>query len=195
MIWSPSADRGDQPAVTICGALDAARIADVLARFGVTGIALAGAQAIPGSYWGAPEAGLVGDRLYYRPDTPVHSLLHELAHYVCMDPVRRAGLDTDAGGSDEEECAVCYLEVLLAGYLPPFDPDRCLADMDAWGYSFREGTACAWFVGDGSDARAWLVAHGLIGADGLPTWRKLGSEPFSQVGVRAPFLRRALTPT
>ena len=31
----------------------------------------AGAE-IPGSYWGAPEAGLVGDLLYVRPDTPVH---------------------------------------------------------------------------------------------------------------------------
>jgi hypothetical protein len=157
--------------------VDAWRIAGVLGRFGMTGIALADGEAIPGSYWGPPEAGLVGDRLYYRPDTPLHSLLHELAHFVCMDPVRRAGLDTDAGGSDEEECAVCYLEVLLAEYLQPFGPDCCLTDMDAWGYSFREGTARAWFVGDGSDARAWLVAHGLVGADGLPTWRKRALTP------------------
>jgi hypothetical protein len=169
-----------EPLVMRCDALDAAGIERLLARFGVTGAALAADARIPGSYWGPPEAGLVGSRLHFRPDTPVHSLLHELAHYVCMDSVRRAGVHTDAGGGDDEECAVCYLEVLLAACLPPFEAGRCLADMDAWGYSFREGSAQAWFRGDGRDARDWLVAQGLIGADRAPTWRlRTGSEPFS----------------
>ena len=58
---------------------------------------------------------------------------------------RRAALATDAGGSDDEESAVCYLQVLLARRLSGFGAERCLADMDAWGYSFREGSARAWF--------------------------------------------------
>lgn len=143
----------------------------LLARYGLTGVRLEEGAAIPGSFWGAPEAGLSGRRIYFRPDTPVHSLLHELAHYVCMDAERRRGLDTNAGGDDEEECAVCYLEVLLADHLPPFDAARCLADMDRWGYSFREGSARAWFEGDGIAARDWLGAHGLIDAGQRPTWR------------------------
>jgi len=168
-----SSDVPGEPVARVmrCGAVDAERIERILDRFGVTGIVRAPEATIPGSYWGEPEAGLAGDRLYFRADTPVHSLLHELAHYVCMDPVRRVSLDTDAGGGDEEECAVCYLEVLLAEYLEPFSAERCLADMDAWGYSFREGSARAWFFGDGREARDWLLARGLIGDDGTPSWR------------------------
>ena len=75
-------------------------------------------QLLPGSYWGESEAGLRGNVLYVRADTPLHSLLHELSHYVCMSPERRAGLDRDAGGDDAEECAVCYLQILLADELP-----------------------------------------------------------------------------
>jgi hypothetical protein len=135
-------------------------------------VALAPGAEIPGSFWGAPEAGLVGEKLYYRADTPAHSLLHELAHVVCMDPARRDQLDTNAGGDDLEECAVCYLEVLLADELPPFDRTRCLADMDAWGYSFREGSARAWFRGDGREARTWLEAHDLVDAEGKPSFRR-----------------------
>jgi hypothetical protein len=166
-------DVPDDPAVhvALCGALDPGSIERILVRFGLTGVVRAPGATIPGSYWGPPEAGLAGDRLYFRTDTPVHSLLHELAHYVCMDPARRSSLDTDAGGSDEEECAVCYLEVLLAEYLEPFGSDRCLADMDAWGYSFRQGSASAWFSGDGREARDWLLARGLIDGNGTPSWR------------------------
>jgi hypothetical protein len=106
-----------------------------------------------------------------RADTPAHSFLHELCHYVCMDSTRRAALATDAGGSDDEECGVCYLQVLLAERLTGFGSARCLADMDAWGYSFREGSARAWFDGDGAQARAWLVSHALVDAEGRPTAR------------------------
>lgn len=123
---------------------------------------------IPGSYWGEPEAGLVGRTLCYRGDTPVHSLLHEGAHYVCLSPARRAGLHTDAGGDDLEECAVCYLQVLLADALPGVDRDRLFADMDAWGYSFRLGSAGAWFREDAADALAWLRREGLVDGRGRP---------------------------
>jgi hypothetical protein len=121
----------------------------------------AGAE-IPGSYWGAPEAGLVGDILYARPDTPVHSVLHEACHWLCMDAGRRAGLHTDAGGDDVEEVAVCYLQVLLAGQLPGYSRERLFADMDEWGYHFRLGSARRWFEEDAEDARAWLSRRTLI---------------------------------
>ena len=114
---------------------------------------------------------MIGDAVYVRADTPAHSLLHELCHYVCMDDERRAALATDAGGSDDEESAVCYLQVLLAKNLSGFGADRCLEDMDAWGYSFREGSARAWLEGDGVHARAWLLAHGLIDAKQKPISR------------------------
>jgi hypothetical protein len=159
------------PGILLCGAIARTAIDTLLARYGLEAAVVPARQAIPGSYWGAPEAGLIGKRLCFRGDTPVHSLLHELAHFVCMDPPRRRGLDTDAGGDDDEECAVCFLEVLLAGRLPPFDAARCLADMDAWGYSFREGSAAAWFGGDGRAARAWLLSHGVIDEADRPTWQ------------------------
>ncbi len=118
----------------------------MLAAYGARLVVLAPHEAIPGSYWGDCEAGLVGDAVYVRADTPAHSLLHELCHYVCMDDARRAALATDAGGNDDEESAVCYLQVLLAQRLRGFGIERCLQDMDAWGYSFREGSARAWFA-------------------------------------------------
>jgi len=34
--------------------------------------------------------------------------------------------------------------------------------MDAWGYSFRLGSAGAWFARDAEDARAWLVDQGIL---------------------------------
>lgn len=126
---------------------------------------------LPGSYWGAPEAGLVCDVLHVRPDTPVHSALHEACHYLCMDPARRSGLHTDAGGDDLEESAVCYLQILLADHLPGVGRERLMDDMDAWGYSFRLGDTRAWFHGDAEDARAWLQAHGLVDADQAFTGR------------------------
>ncbi len=118
--------------------------------------------AIPGSYWGDDEAGLIGNNLYLRPDTPVHSALHEACHFACMDDKRRSTLHTNAGGNADEENAVCYLEILLADALPDFGRDRILKDMDTWGYSFRLGSARAWFENDAEDARLWLQAKGLL---------------------------------
>jgi len=119
-------------------------------------------QSIPGSFWGEPEAGLIGDRLFIRRDTPIHSILHETCHYLCMDATRRADLHTNAGGDYDEENAVCYLQILLADQIEGFGRDRCMQDMDAWGYTFRLGSARAWFENDAEDARDWLVKRGLI---------------------------------
>lgn len=143
----------------------------LLCSYGLELITLAPGTKIPASYWGAPEAGIAGRCVFARADTPAHSLLHELCHYVCMTPERRAALWRDAGGDDEEECAVCYLQVLLADCLPGFGGARLLEDLDRWGYSFREGSAAAWFAGDGTAAKDWLVEKGLIDGHQKPTLR------------------------
>jgi hypothetical protein len=127
--------------------------------------------AIPGSYWGECEAGLVAQELFVRADTPLHSALHEACHFICADDARRATLDTDAGGEVLEECGVCYLQVLLAPALPGGSRAQMFADMDAWGYSFRLGTARDWFEQDAEDARAWLLAQDVIDAASRPTGR------------------------
>ena len=119
---------------------------------------------IPGSYWGGPEAWLIGDTLFWRADTPLHSVLHEAAHWVCMTPPRRATLERDAGGDEAEESAVCYLQILWADVLPGTSAARVMSDMDAWGYSFRLGSAARWFHEDADDARQWLAAGGLLPA-------------------------------
>ena len=149
--------------------VDGVALALLLARYGLTLTLVATEEEIPGSYWGDSEAGLRGDSLYARLDTPLHSVLHEACHYVCMTPERRAGLDRDAGGNDLEESAVCYLQVLFADELPHVGRERLFTDMDAWGYSFRVGSSRAWFDQDAEDARAWLLQHGIIDSSGLLT--------------------------
>jgi hypothetical protein len=119
-------------------------------------------QPIPGSFWGEPEAGVIASKVYARADTPVHSLLHEACHLLVADPAKRASIHTDASDSLEEEDATCYLQIVLAGALPAFGRERALADMDAWGYSFRLGSARAWFEHDAEDARLFLVTRGLL---------------------------------
>lgn len=121
---------------------------------------------IPGSYWGESEAGLIGDRLYLRHDTPLHSALHEAAHFVCMTSERRASLERDAGGDHAEENAVCYLQILWGSELSGVGRERILADMDSWGYTFRLGSAARWFDEDASDAHEWLVREAILREDG-----------------------------
>lgn len=152
------------------GSMDRVALAALLDRYGLWLALVAPDEVIPGSYWGDSEAGLKGDRLYARLDTPVHSVLHEASHYICMTPERRAGLDRDAGGDDLEESAVCYLQVLLAGELSGVGRERAFADMDAWGYSFRLGSARAWFESDAEDARRWLRQYGVTDDDDRLTW-------------------------
>ncbi len=158
-------------AVLRCADTDRDSLERLLARYGLSVEVVPDAQPIPGSYWGDSEAGLVGSRLLLRADTPLHSALHEACHYVCMDPARRNGLDTDAGGDYDEENAVCYLQILLADEIAGFGRARMFADMDRWGYSFRLGSARAWFENDAEDAVAWLRREGLIDRNGRPAFR------------------------
>lgn len=142
----------------------------LLDRYGLALQLVAPGEIIPGSYWGEREAGLIGAKLFARLDTPLHSVLHEGSHFVCMTPERRSGLDTDAGGDDAEEGAVCYLQLVLADTLPNVGRERLCRDMDDWGYSFRLGGAAAWFAQDAEDARAWLIRHGLLDPQGHVTY-------------------------
>lgn len=144
-------------------------VTDLLEPYGLECVALGADEVIPGSYWGDSEAGLIGARIYWRPDTPLHSLLHEASHFICMDDQRREQLDKDAGGDYDEENGVCYLQILLAGELPGVGRERMCQDMDAWGYTFRLGSARAWFEQDAEDARTWLLSRGVIDDAARPT--------------------------
>ena len=135
---------------------------DLLTALGLTVQVVADEATIPGSFWGDEEAGLIGNTIYIRADTPVHSALHEACHFVCMDEQRRKALHTNAGGDADEENAVCYLQILLSDALPDLGRARIFKDMDTWGYSFRLGNAKAWFENDATDALQWLSGRGLI---------------------------------
>jgi hypothetical protein len=154
-----------EPQVLRLYGLDRLPLAMLLARYSLELRLVAPGEVIPGSYWGESEAGLIGQVLYARLDTPLHSVLHEAGHYVCMSPERRAMLDRDAGGDDPEECAVCYLQLLFAEALRGVGRERLLDDMDAWGYSFRLGSARAWLARDAVEARDWLRREGIIAGD------------------------------
>lgn len=134
----------------------------LLAGYGLTLHRVPDGAPIPGSYWGAPEAGIIGADVHARGDTPVHSLLHEAGHLIVLPAERRAAVHTDATDSVEEEDATCYLQILLADALPGVGRDRLMADMDTWGYTFRLGSARAWFEHDADDARSWLIARDLL---------------------------------
>jgi hypothetical protein len=142
----------------------------LLQRYGLQLEMVDNDKQIPGSFWGDSEAGLVGNTLFVRADTPAHSLLHEACHYICLSADRREGLHTNAGGDYDEENAVCYLQILLADFLPPLNSERIMADMDAWGYTFRLGSATNWFKHDAEDAQQWLAQNGLIDNTNKPTW-------------------------
>lgn len=143
----------------------------LLSRFDVELRQVPDKEDIPASYWGVPEAGVVNQCVYARSDTPVHSVLHESAHIICASPARRAVLHQDAGGDDAEEAAVCYLQILLADLLPGVGAERLMRDMDAWGYSFRLGSAARWFHEDADDAGLWLERAGIVDRDGQLTFR------------------------
>ena len=166
--------KAEEQAVLTCGEVGLAELAGLLARFGLELAEVPDGEEIPGSYWGESEAGLIGLAVYARQDTPVHSLFHEACHTLCAEPERRAQMHTDAGGDDAEENAVCYLQILLAEEVPAFGKARALRDMDTWGYSFRLGSAKAWFEEDAADDRRWLVERGLIEEDGRITWKLRG---------------------
>ncbi|WP_028918200.1 hypothetical protein [Pseudoxanthomonas sp. J35] len=145
--------------------LDDISVADaaaLLARYDLVLEQVPAGAPIPGSYWGEPEAGIIGSTVYVRGDTPVHSMLHEACHLIVLPPERRAQVHTDATDSVPEEDATCYLQIVLAGQLPGVGSERLMADMDAWGYTYRLGSTRAWFEQDADDAQQWLAEHGLL---------------------------------
>lgn len=143
--------------------IDEPAVRRLLAGHGITLQRIADGQPIPGSYWGEPEAGLIGRTVFARGDTPVHSLLHEACHLIVMPVERRDRVHTDATDSIAEEDATCYLQILLADALPGVGRNQLMRDMDDWGYTFRLGSTSAWFENDAEDARAWLKARNLPG--------------------------------
>jgi hypothetical protein len=151
--------------------IELASVTSVLSAYGLSLKIIKTDREIPGSFWGDAEAGLIGNELLARDDTPLHSILHEACHYVCLDEQRRAGIHTDAGGDYDEENAVCYLQILLAGHIRAFGRQRMFKDMDHWGYTFRLGSAQAWFERDAEDARDWLLQHKLTDQRQQPNWQ------------------------
>lgn len=160
---SSAADACQLPEAAVLRVRDiaAGALQALLERHGLQLAIVADGAAIPGSYWGEPEAGLVGETVHARGDTPVHSLLHEACHLIVMPPERRATVHTDATDSVPEEDATCCLQIILADELPGVGRERLMADMDAWGYTFRLGSAKAWFEQDAEDARIFLAERGL----------------------------------
>jgi hypothetical protein len=148
--------------------IDGFAIESLLAHYGLSIMCVPEGEAIPGSYWGEDEAGIIGHTVYARTDTPVHSLLHEAGHLIVLPPERRAETHTDATDSIAEEDAVCYLQIVLGGTLPGVGRERVMTDMDAWGYTFRLGSARAWFEQDAENARDWLIERGLLTSRGDP---------------------------
>jgi hypothetical protein len=143
-------------------ALDWRALVELLAQQDLTLERVPDDAPIPGSYWGEPEAGLIGATVYARGDTPLHSLLHEACHLIVQPRERRALVHTDATDSVAEEDACCYLQIVLGDRIAGAGRDRVMADMDEWGYTFRLGSARAWFENDAENARAWLEARGLL---------------------------------
>ena len=154
------------------------RVADVdfdqltclLKKFRLRLVLVGDGQPITASYWGEPEAGIAGTSVYVRRDTPLHSLLHEACHVICMTPARRKRLMKDAGGDELEEAAVCYLQIRLADLIEGAGRDRLMRDMDRWGYSFRLGSTRAWFEQDADDARQFLVNQRLLSRNDEPVF-------------------------
>jgi len=157
--------------VLLCGDIDSTQFEQLLGRYSLILEWVNDGEDIPGSYWGDSEAGIIANRLIVRRDTPLHSALHEGCHYICMDQERRSGLDTDAGGGYDEENGVNYLQLLLSDYVPECGINRMFQDMDEWGYSYRLGSARAWFEQDAEDAKQWLLSHRLITPDNHPSWQ------------------------
>lgn len=161
----------DPTDVLNCTTVYLPQIKKLLAKYNLTIVTVDQKQNIPGSFFGEREAGLIANQLYLRPDTPIHSALHEACHYICMTPDRRSKLDTDAEGDFAEENGVCYLQILLANHLNSVGQDRMMTDMDSWGYSFRLGSAKAWFENDAEDAVEWLQEYNIIDQYQQPTWQ------------------------
>ena len=88
-----------------------------------------------------------------------------------MDEKRRQNLHTDAGGDYDEEKAVCYLQIILAGSIQGNSQQQAMREMDQWGYTFRLGSANEWFLNDAEDTRRWLLDSDLITPENTSTWK------------------------
>lgn len=151
--------------------LDSESIKDLLNHYGIKVCRFDNHIDIPHSFWGNPEAGRLREQLYIRGDTPIHSILHEACHYICMPAEQRSEDLIDAQGSVEEENATCYLQILLAEHITGYSRAQILQDMDDWGYSFRLGSASAWFTQDAQETKAWLINKQIINQHQIPTWK------------------------
>lgn len=165
-----------QPDILRVGDLERNTVEHFLDRFDLSVEWVPDDVAITASFWGDPEAGIAGRCVYVRADTPVHSMLHEVCHVICMTSDRREQLNSDAGGDDLEESAVCYLQIVLADHLDGVGRQTLMGDMNAWGYSFRLGSTERWFAEDADDARAWLRALNLLNSKDEPQFRLRGAE-------------------
>src|SRR3546814_16448821 len=91
----PRADRGVREVLRIAD-IGFAPCAALLTGFDLDLQAVADSERIPGSYWGECEAGLIGNTVYARAATPIHSLLHEACQLTVMPADRRSMVHTDA---------------------------------------------------------------------------------------------------
>ena len=64
-----------------------------------------------------------------------------------------------------------FADVLRLGPTADSSIRALVADMDAWGYTFRLGNARAWFESDAADACIWLRQNGVIDDRNHPTFR------------------------
>src|SRR5690606_1948889 len=78
------------------GAIPREAVSVLLRRFGLQLQMVPDGDPIPGSYWGEPEAGIIGTTVFARGDTPIHSLLHEACHLIVLPQEKRAAVHTDA---------------------------------------------------------------------------------------------------
>ena len=146
-------------------------VSTLLTRYQLQLKQVAADDAIPFSFWGTPEAGRYLSTLYARADTPIHSILHEAAHYICMPETQRQLSQIDAQGSTSEENACCYLQIVLAEHIQDVNRHILMHDMDQWGYSFRLGSTARWFYADSEDTRQWLIKHQILTCENQPTWK------------------------
>lgn len=151
--------------------LDSASVKDLLNHYGIKVNRFDNDTDIPHSFWGNPEAGRLHEQLYIRGDTPIHSVLHEACHYICMPSAQRSVELVDAKGSAVEENATCYLQIILAAHIDGYSRSQILQDMDDWGYSFRLGSAYAWFTQDAYETKEWLIHKQIISPQEDPTWK------------------------
>ncbi|MGH1537992.1 MAG: hypothetical protein ACRBDX_08085 [Gammaproteobacteria bacterium] len=146
-------------------------IIDLLLRYGMQISDVGAGEDIPHSFWGSPEAGRIKDHLYIRGDTPLHSILHEACHYICMPADQRSLDQVDAKGTTTEENATCYLQILLSDHIEDYSRSQLMKDMDDWGYSFRLGSTHSWFFQDAQDTQQWLISQQVINEHGKPSWK------------------------